>query len=64
MMESIEAIIQQQQLAGKLFGGFFGLEVEQHRVLINIGRNPVTLVLGWIGFYLRPLGRFFISLYF
>ncbi|MBN2933600.1 MAG: hypothetical protein JTJ13_03945 [Limosilactobacillus fermentum] len=63
-MESIEAIIQQQQLAGKLFGGFFGLEVEQHRVLINIGRNPVTLVLGWIGFYLRPLGRFFISLYF
>ncbi|MEK1379724.1 hypothetical protein HCZ00_07895 [Limosilactobacillus fermentum] len=63
-MESIEAIIQQQQLAGKLFGGFFGLEVEQHRVLINIGRNPVTLVMGWIGFYLRPLGRFFISLYF
>ena len=32
LMESIEAIIQQQQLAGKLFGGFFGLEVEQHRV--------------------------------
>lgn len=33
-------------------------------VLINIGRNPMTLVMGWIGFYLRPLGRFFISLYF
>lgn len=41
-MESIEAIIQQQQLAGKLFGGFFGLEVEQHRVLINgkLSRHP------------------------
>ncbi len=41
-MESIEAIIQQQQLAGKLFGGFFGLEVEQHRVLTNgkLSRHP------------------------
>ncbi|MED7635128.1 UNVERIFIED_CONTAM: glutamate--cysteine ligase [Limosilactobacillus fermentum] len=42
MMESIEAIIQQQQLAGKLFDGFFGLEVEQHRVLTNgkLSRHP------------------------
>ncbi|KLD55816.1 glutamate--cysteine ligase [Limosilactobacillus fermentum] len=42
LMESIEAIIQQQQLAGKLFGGFFGLEVEQHRVLTNgkLSRHP------------------------
>lgn len=41
-MESIEAIIQQQQLAGKLFGGFFSLEVEQHRVLTNgkLSRHP------------------------
>ncbi|MDQ2153133.1 glutamate--cysteine ligase [Limosilactobacillus fermentum] len=41
-MELIEAIIQQQQLAGKLFGGFFGLEVEQHRVLTNgkLSRHP------------------------
>ena len=41
-MESIEAIIQQQQLAGKLFGGFFGLEVVQHRVLTNgkLSRHP------------------------
>ncbi|CAJ1221800.1 glutamate--cysteine ligase [Limosilactobacillus fermentum] len=41
-MESIEAIIQQQQLAGKLFDGFFGLEVEQHRVLTNgkLSRHP------------------------
>jgi len=42
LMESIEVIIQQQQLAGKLFGGFFGLEVEQHRVLTNgkLSRHP------------------------
>lgn len=41
-MESIEVIIQQQQLEGKLFGGFFGLEVEQHRVLTNgkLSRHP------------------------
>ncbi|MEK1447370.1 hypothetical protein HCZ94_08460 [Limosilactobacillus fermentum] len=58
-MESIEAIIQQQQLAGKLFGGFFGLEVEQHRVLINIGRKSRNFSHGMDRLLLTSFRAFF-----